>query len=102
MNERVVVFETDVPEDVYSTLRAHGLERNLLAHHTKHLLAVEFYRQRLLSLGQAARLANMDRWNFIELLSRHNVPVIDFTEEELKEEFEAAGALRKQLNSFVE
>jgi len=99
MSNRVVTFETAVPEDVYTMLRAHGLERKMLAERSKRLLAMEFYRQRLLSLGRAARLANMNRWDFIEFLSRNDVPVIDFNEEELGEEFEAMRKLREQLRS---
>ena len=99
MSNHVVIFETDVPEDVYATLRAHGLERKMLAERSKRLLAIEFYQQRLLSMGLAARLANMSRWDFIEFLSRNQVPVIDFNEEELAEEFEAAHKLREQLRN---
>ena len=57
MAETLVTFESTIPEDVYSTLRPQGLFREELAERTQQLLAMRFFQGRLLSLGQAARLA---------------------------------------------
>jgi predicted HTH domain antitoxin len=38
-------------------------------------LAVELYQREKLSLGQAARLARMDRWSFNDLLAGREIPM---------------------------
>lgn len=97
MAEAVITFETSIPEDVYSTLRTQGLFREKLAEQAQRLLAMRFFQERLLSLGQAARLAKMDRWRFIEYLAENDIPVLDFNEEELADEFAAVTQLAHQL-----
>lgn len=99
MSEVVVTFETAIPEDVYSALRAQGLFREKLAERAQHLLAMRFFEERLLSLGQAARLAGMDRWRFIEFLAENDIAVLDFNDEELAAEFAAVGQLSQRLGS---
>ena len=41
----------------------------------------------------------MDRWRFIELLAENDVPVLDFNDEELADEFAAVGQLAQQLGN---
>ncbi|MCX6044588.1 MAG: UPF0175 family protein [Chloroflexi bacterium] len=94
-----VTFETQIPHDIYLTLRAHGLFREALAKQSQHLLALRFYQEHLLSLGQAARLAGLDRWAFIELLGKNHIPVIDYNDEELAIEFATIDQLAVQLNA---
>ncbi len=97
MSERTVTFEITVPEDVYTILRAYGMRREALAERSRRLLALQFYRDRMLSLEQAARLAGMGYWEFIEFLSEHDTPVLDYDEEELEAELVAMGALQAEL-----
>lgn len=97
MKSGAVVLETPVPEDVYLALRARGLFREALVEESRRLLAVRYYRDRVLSLGQAARLAGMSRWAFVDFLSDSDVPVIDYTDEELEAEFAAADDLEAEL-----
>lgn len=99
MAEVMVTFETTIPEDVYSTLRMQGVFREKLAERTQRLLAMRFFQDRLLSLGQAARLAGMSRWQFIELLAENDIPVLDFNDEELADEFAAVAQLANQLGN---
>lgn len=97
MAVRMIVVETPVPEDIYLTLQASGLFREILAERSRRLLALRFYQDRILSLGKAARLAAMSRWEFIDFLSENNVPVIDYSGEELASEFAAVGQLEAEL-----
>jgi predicted HTH domain antitoxin len=97
MTSSTVVLETQVPEDVYLTLRARGLFREALAAESRRLLALRYYQDRVLSLGKAARLAGMSLWQFTELLSDNDVPVIDYTDEELEAEFAAVDDLEAEL-----
>lgn len=88
-----VVLETQIPEDIFKTLQAHGMHKTVLAKSSRQLLAVRFYQDQVLSLGNAARHAGMGLWDFIEFLSTHDVSVIDYSEEELAAEFEAVEQL---------
>ena len=97
MATTMIAVETLVPEDVYLTLRAHGLHRQTLAEQFKRLLALYFYQKHLLSLGKAADLAAMGHWQFIDFLAENNTPVIDFSEDELEAEFSAATHLAAEL-----
>ncbi|MFZ4655901.1 MAG: UPF0175 family protein [Caldilineaceae bacterium] len=97
MAEVVVTFETAIPEDLYSTLRTQGIFREKLVERTQRLLAMRFFQERSLSLGQAARLAGMSRWQFVELLAENEIPVLDFNDEELADEFAAVAQLAHQL-----
>jgi predicted HTH domain antitoxin len=93
----MVIVETQLPEDIFNTLQARGLFKDVLAEETRRLLALRLYRERVLSLGRAARLAGLSRWEFVELLSENGIPVLDYSQEELAHEFEAVEKLEKDL-----
>jgi predicted HTH domain antitoxin len=97
MTTGMVVIETEFPEDIFNTLQARGLFKEALAEETRRLLALRFYRERVLSLGTSARLAGLSRWDFLELLSENDIPVLDYSREELAREFEAVDKLEKDL-----
>lgn len=54
------------------------------------LLAVELYREARLTLKQAAELARLCVEDFMRELSRRKVSVVNWDEEELKEELKVA------------
>jgi predicted HTH domain antitoxin len=91
-------FETQLPQDIYLTLQAGGLFREALAQKSRHLLAVYCYQRRLLSLGKAARLAELNHWDFMDLLAEHNVPVLNYSDDELATEFAAVDQLEQALD----
>lgn len=93
-----VAIQTYIPEDVYRTLQARGVFPEKLSERVRRLLALRFYQERILSLGQAANLAGQSRWDFIEYLSENQIPVLDFTPEELEREFAAVDRLAEELN----
>lgn len=97
MTANMVVVETRLPEDIFNTLQARGLFKDVLAEETRRLLAFRFYRERMLSLGRAARLAGLSRWDFLELLAENDIPALDYSREELDREFEAVDKLEKDL-----
>lgn len=55
------------------------------------LLATKLFEQKKLSLGQAAQLAGFSKRTFMELLSRNNIPVIDYDPSELANDIQNAG-----------
>ena len=97
MSSTVITLETPIPSDVYSTLKAQGVLREKLVAESKRWLALAFFREHILSLGQAARLSGLDYWSFTEFLSVNDVPIIDLDDEELLEEFSAVDRISQQL-----
>jgi len=87
----------DLSEELYQTLSSHGLSKAAIARESKKLLALKCYREKILSLGKSAELSGLSMWDFIEFLGENNVPVIDFSEEQLAAELESVEALRKAI-----
>ena len=50
-------------------------------------LAIHYFKERLLGLGLAARMAGMKKNDFVSLLGRYNVDIYQYTEDELQGEF---------------
>lgn len=94
---KMVSWETKVPEDVYLVLLSHGLSQEALAAEARELLGMKLYATKVLSLGKAARLAGLSKWDFIDLLGESDVPIIDYSDDELDLEFESLDTLEKEL-----
>lgn len=94
-----VTLEIQIPGDVYSTLKSHGVNRENLVVESQRLLALRFFREHLLSLGQAARLSGMDYWSFTEFLSQNNVSLVYLDAEELEDEVSAVKRLSQRLSN---
>ena len=97
MNSDMVVLETLLPEDIFRTLQSSGIFKEALSEQTRRLLAMHLYQDRVLSLGKSARLAGMNLWEFIELISEYKIPVMDYSEEELAAELAASKRLNAEL-----
>jgi predicted HTH domain antitoxin len=63
------------------------------------LAVIELFREGRLSTGRAARLLGLTSAAFVELLSRHGVPYLDDSEEELRQQVEASAQHRKKRRS---
>ena len=87
----------DLPEQLYLSLSASGLTKEKIATESRKLLALKYFRDRILSLGRSAELSGLSKWDFIEFLSDNNVPVLDYEEDELAREFETAEKLVERL-----
>ncbi len=55
-------------------------------------LALRLYEKGIASLGQARRIAELSKWDFLELLANEGVP-LHYDEEELREDLEVARRL---------
>lgn len=62
------------------------LPSNLSKDEVQTFLAVKLYEAERVSLGQAAKLAGYSKRTFIEILGRHQVPVFNYSPDELREE----------------
>jgi predicted HTH domain antitoxin len=52
------------------------------------LFAIKLFELSKVSLGQAARIAELSKRAFMEILGRYGVPVFSYSPEELREEAE--------------
>lgn len=64
------------------------LPSNLSKDEVQTLLAVKLYETERVSLGQAAKLAGYSKRAFIEILGRQNIPVFNYSPDELREELD--------------
>lgn len=59
--------------------------------------AIRYYKTRRLSLGKAAELAGMSRFEFIDYLRFNHETIFDYTEDELAETHDDAAQLEDIL-----
>lgn len=50
------------------------------------MLAAKLYETGRISLGQAAKLAGFSKRAFMEVLGKHQIPVVDYSPDELRRE----------------
>jgi predicted HTH domain antitoxin len=89
----------DLPEELYLSLSASGLTKERIASESRKLLALKYFREKVLSLGRAAQLAGLSKWDFTEFLSENDVAVIDYDQDEITREFETAGRFSERLRT---
>lgn len=56
-------------------------------------LALRLYEKGILSFGQARKLANMSKWDFIEILKKENIG-IPYNENEFREDLKVIEGLK--------
>ena len=96
---RTVRTTIEFPENLYLSLSAFGLTQEVLARESRKLLALKFFREKLLSFGKAAELSGLSKWMFIDYLGENGVPVIDYDEQELEREIEVVGRVMGRMES---
>ncbi len=87
----------DLSEELYLSLSCFGLTKDVIASESRKLLALKYYQEKILSLGKAAELSGLSKWDFIEYLGKNNVPVIDYNDDEISREFETAEKIKEAL-----
>jgi predicted HTH domain antitoxin len=77
----------EIPEEVLISLKESPQEfsKSILM-----LSAVKLYEMGKLSSGRAAQLAGLSRVEFLQSLSRYNIPVFDLSTEELERDLQNA------------
>jgi len=82
----------DVSEDILASLKS-GVED--FKREIRLIAAIAYYREKKLSLGQAAQLAEMNRLDFIDLLAEKRIKIFDLNESAAKVEVESARKIAK-------
>ncbi len=87
MARRVVLeFPAELPEE--------SLQDSDVLKKGKETIVLELLRKGEISQGKAAELLEVDRHTLFDLMARYDIPAVDMTEEELREE------LSKDISTF--
>lgn len=78
----------EVPDDLLIALREQPTE---FAHEARFVTALHYLQEKRLSLGQAARLAGMNRLDFMDALAARGLPAFDLSADAAAEEAAAGG-----------
>ena len=79
------VVAVNIPEEVLLDLRE---TRNNFANYVKTMIAIDLYKNKKVSLGYCAELAEMSKEEFVKCLGQNGVSIFGFdSEEEFMEEF---------------
>ena len=73
----------ELPDEIVELFGEAELEVSL-----KQWTLLELVRSGKLSSGKAAEILGMTRWEFMELMSSHDIPMANFSEEELERQIE--------------
>jgi predicted HTH domain antitoxin len=73
----------NISDDILHTLNENESE---MARMMKLYTAMQLYREHKLSLGQASELSEMHKDEFMRERGRHDIPVIDYSPEDLHKE----------------
>jgi predicted HTH domain antitoxin len=90
MNTETVSFE--IPQAVLASLKLGIME---LTRSIRLLAAIDYFRQKKLSLGKAAELAGMSRLDFMDVLSDKGIVIFDYDESMLAGELDGIDQLHK-------
>ena len=60
------------------------------------VLAISLFERNILSLGQAAKLAELHLWDFIQILSQRDIPIAEYDDDEIQQELKTVTCLTQQ------
>lgn len=86
------VFQVRVP----TALLQYGLSQSDIEHHIAEWLVIALFTERRISSGKAARLLNISRLEFLDMLHKRGIAYLDYNSQELAEEFDALDKLDVQ------
>lgn len=78
---KAIRLEIELPGDLLSAL---NVAPESLPQKAKEWIALELYREGQISSGKAAEIMNLSKGQFIDLLTRHDIPYLDLPAGELK------------------
>jgi predicted HTH domain antitoxin len=87
---RTLSLELEVPSELLTLLRK---SRREMEQEAQLWFALELFRQRRISAGKAAELANLSLSDFMDITRQYGVEWVSYTDEELEAELREAKAL---------
>lgn len=91
---KTITLNLKFPKDVYLALQSSGLNREQIESQANRDVAIQLYAEGRLSLGKAAKMANLPLATFWASLVERGVPVFTYTEEDYQEELPLIQNLR--------
>lgn len=88
--------ETTLQVRVPSPLLRYGIDQQELERRVSEWLVFSLFTENHISSGKAAKLLNLSRAAFLNLLRLRGIAYLNFTDEELQDEFEAVNKLEVQ------
>lgn len=87
---QITTVEITLPEDLLSL----GLDKDEIQEEVEKWLVLSLFRKGRISSGKAGSLLGIGRRGFLDLLDREGIAYLDYSVEELEEEFRAVRELR--------
>lgn len=75
-----------------------GLDRDEIERRVTEWLVLSLFIEERISSGKAARLLNMSRIDFLALLCKQGIAYLDYSDDELADEFAAVKKLLPEVN----
>ena len=88
--QTIILPQIEIDSSILLSLKNSADE---LAYKMKLYTAIALYQKRKLSLGKSAQFLGMDRLGFIELLKREDIPIFDYSNQEMSEILDDADEL---------
>lgn len=82
----MVMLNFEIPDEILHSL---GMSSTEFANKMRLYSALQFFKDRKLSLGKAAMLAGMEKVQFVLELDKFEIPLINYDSEELEQELAA-------------
>ena len=92
--QTVTLPTIEVDSSILVSLKSSAEE---LAYKMKFYTAIVLYQKRHLSLGKSAELVGLNRLEFIEALDKENIPIFDYSTQEMQEVVDDAKSLSEML-----
>jgi len=89
-----VKIEVEFPEDLLMLLRKSKVE---MAEQVRKIVALQLFKDHMLSSGKAAEVARMSISDFMDLTRVHRIPWAEYTQEELGKEIKETRELAQKL-----
>lgn len=82
MASRKLELELDLPEELFPSL---GSSQQEVIQKVREVLVLYLLRQKEISQGKAAEILGISRSDLFDLMAEQDIPVLELSEEELKE-----------------
>jgi len=84
-----------LPSDIWKTLMGVWRDETVAKQEVAQAVVLELLREGKITSGKAAGLLGMSRWDFMELMSKEDIPMANFDSDELKEQMRDFKKLRE-------
>jgi predicted HTH domain antitoxin len=80
---KTIHIDIEIPEKLFLSI---GEEINLFKGNLKLYASIFLFQSHKLSLGKSAEFAGVSKDFFLEILNQYNIPIVDYSKEDLEDE----------------